>query len=207
MSLELFAYKRHAVVSKYKGEDKYVIIPQEYKGVPVTEIMAGAFANNRTLEGVFVPKTLQIIESNAFADCWNFKFISGGLEESEITDIPGMPEDEWPDLDALGEEEIPTMSIIPASVKTIADGAFKGTMIGDVDCRTESLELGESAFEDCEHMHMLALFSCKHLTIGRRTFKNSSLVRLYAPGVRMELVPEEAFCNPRFFSTSSSFCL
>ena len=53
MALEMFAYKRYASVAKYSGNDKFVIIPQQYNGVPVTEIRADAFAHNTAVEGIF----------------------------------------------------------------------------------------------------------------------------------------------------------
>lgn len=195
MALEMFVYKRYASVAKYTGDDKFVIIPQQYNGVPVTEIRAYAFAHNTTLAGVFIPSTLQTIGANAFANCYNLKYVGVGLEDSTLSDIPAIPEDEWPNLEYLTEDDLPLLSIIPASVQVVESGAFAETGIRNIEFKGDAIEIGDSAFEGCQNLEMMAFFGCNRLMLGKRIFMNSSIVRFYAPKVRLDTMPEYAFAN------------
>ena len=56
-------------VSKYKGNDKVVVIPSEYRGIPVTSIGEGAFSGCRSLASVTIPEGVTSIEKSAFFGC------------------------------------------------------------------------------------------------------------------------------------------
>ncbi|MGN1095215.1 MAG: leucine-rich repeat domain-containing protein, partial [Eubacteriales bacterium] len=57
-----------AIVSKYKGNDKTVVIPNKLGGAPVDSIATDAF-NGLSLEKVVFPSTLSTVESGAFSSC------------------------------------------------------------------------------------------------------------------------------------------
>ena len=52
-------------VTGYSGSDRTVVIPEYLNGLPVTQIAAGAFANN-TAQSVILPKSLLRVEDGAF---------------------------------------------------------------------------------------------------------------------------------------------
>ena len=195
MQFEIFTYKRYASIAKYFGDDAYVIIPQQHNGVPVTEIRAGAFANNQDVVGVFIPSTLQAIGENAFADCHNLKFVGVNIDDSDQTEISALPEEDRPILDSTSDDVLPSLSVIPASVQVVESGAFTRTSIRNVSFKSDTIALGDSVFEGCNELDMVAFFGCKRLLFGKRVFMNSSLVRFYAPSVRLDTVPEETFAN------------
>lgn len=56
-------------ITAYLGKEKVVIIPNEISGCPVTHIADAAFENNRTLEKVILPSTLESIGWFAFRGC------------------------------------------------------------------------------------------------------------------------------------------
>lgn len=195
MSLEIFTYKRYASVAKYSGNDKFVIIPQQYNGVPVTEIREDAFARNDAIEGVFIPSTLKVIGANAFANCYNLEYVGVGLEDAALGDVSALPEDQRPDLENLTEDDLPVFSRIPASVQVVESGAFAKTGIRNIEFMGNSLEIGDSAFEGCQHLEMATFFGCERLMLGKRIFMNSSIVRFYAPKARIDTMPDYAFSN------------
>lgn len=195
MALKLFAYKRYAAVAQYTGTDKYVIIPQQYNGVPVREIRAGAFAHNTHIEGVFIPSTLQTIGENAFAHCYSLKYIGVGLEDGELEDIAALPEDQWPDLDLLDEADLPLLSLLPAGVQTVESGAFTETGLRCIECKAESMEIGADAFRGCRNLEMAAFYHCNNLRLGKQCFMNSAIARFYAPKAHFDTMPEYAFAN------------
>lgn len=57
-----------AAVTKYKGTDETVVIPDTYEGNPVTKIKSNAFVDS-TLKKVILSKNVVTVENNAFALC------------------------------------------------------------------------------------------------------------------------------------------
>ncbi len=54
-------------IGNYKSLD--VVIPSEYKGLPVTVIGADAFSNNKDITSVTIPSSVTVIGENAFKNC------------------------------------------------------------------------------------------------------------------------------------------
>lgn len=83
-------------ITGYHGTDAVIVIPEYIDGVPVTRIIAGAFAYC-TAEKVVFPKTMQVIEPGAFRNC--------GLKKLTLFDnIESVPDDafiECSDLQTL----------------------------------------------------------------------------------------------------------
>ena len=73
-------------ITGYNGPDGTVIIPSMTNGYPVTDIGNSAFYENTSLSSVVVPNSVTVIESDAFADCYNLTNISIG---SGVTNIGG----------------------------------------------------------------------------------------------------------------------
>ena len=65
-----FRYTKSTTVkiTGYKGSSKDVVIPEKIDGLSVTAIASGAF-DGASIETVFIPKTVQNVESNAFTNC------------------------------------------------------------------------------------------------------------------------------------------
>ena len=59
----------HATLSRYKGKDTEVVVPDTLGGAPVTEIGESAFINNATITRVTLPDSVTKISGNAFANC------------------------------------------------------------------------------------------------------------------------------------------
>ncbi len=196
MGLEFFAYRRYASVSQYSGNERIVVIPEKFKGVPVTEIREGVFAHNNHIEAVVIPKTLQIIEDRAFEGCRNLKYV--GYPEDEDSDAEDDIVTVVPDEPAFSddiEETIPMVSKFPDCVKTIGMRAFALSGIRRVEFKADAMEIGDSAFEGCLNLEVAAFFQCVHMSLGKAVFKDSALARLYAPIARVETIPEYTFAN------------
>ena len=56
-------------VWEYKGTAANVVIPETVQGKTVTEICEAAFENNKTLQSITLPGTIQYIRKRAFANC------------------------------------------------------------------------------------------------------------------------------------------
>ena len=141
MELEMYAYKRYASVAKYSGRNKLVVIPPEYKGVPVTEIRDGVFADSE-VEGVIIPPTMQSIGANAFANCRNLRYIGCELDINVLMDTPVLEDGAQYDFDEI----LPSLSVFPPGLQVIAANAFRGTALERVEFKATSAELGDSVF-------------------------------------------------------------
>lgn len=74
-------------VKKYEGTSGKVVIPDEYDGIPVTEIGQNAFYACVTLTEITLPKSLQYIDCYSFYFCRNLKTINYGGTMAEWQDI------------------------------------------------------------------------------------------------------------------------
>ncbi len=63
-----------AILSKYRGEDSMVIIPESVNGRIVSKIDAHAFSNCLNLTNVTIPDSVTYIGQNAFLNCTNLTF-------------------------------------------------------------------------------------------------------------------------------------
>lgn len=73
-----FCYKisgTELIITKYKGNDSYVIVPDEIDGKAVTMIGQSAFAGNETLEYISLPNKLEKVLATAFENCSNLQTI------------------------------------------------------------------------------------------------------------------------------------
>lgn len=190
MELEMYAYRRYASVAKYCGNDRFVVIPQTYKGVPVTEIKEGVFADS-AVEAVIIPPTLQTISANAFANCRKLRYVGFELDVDVLMDLPVLEDDTQYDFNEI----FPSLSIFPPRLQTIESGAFKNTALQRVEFKATSIELGDSVFEGCRNLEMAVFFECDSISLGKRVFMDSAIARFYAPKVRFDTIPEYSFAN------------
>lgn len=64
-------------VSAYNRNLVKAIIPEEYNGIPVSEVADNAFANCKNLTYALVPLSIKRVGNNAFSFCTNLKSIDG----------------------------------------------------------------------------------------------------------------------------------
>lgn len=94
-----------------------VVIPDTYKGLPVTSIMDNGFTNCTALEKVVIPSSVKTIGSNAFLRCTNLKKVMG---LSGVETVGNNVFFLCPNLEYF---------ILPRSVKSIGTAILR-----DVDC-------------------------------------------------------------------------
>ena len=65
-----------ATITKYKGAETEVTIPDTLGGYSVVSIGTGAFKNCTHIQGVILPKSIQTIKTQAFSCCYNLREIT-----------------------------------------------------------------------------------------------------------------------------------
>ena len=124
-------------------DDKEIIIPPYYKGAPVVAIRFNAFKNNTTIEKVYFPKSIQIIEEEAFSGCGKLKEIF--FEEySELTEIHSAA---FFDCSSLSQ-----ITNFPAKLNLIQINAFKNCASLQTFTLNSGIGLGEGALIGCEQL-------------------------------------------------------
>ena len=69
-------YEEFASLAKYLGDESTVIVPAAVDGKPVTDIGVSAFENNKALQCVVLPESVETIQRNAFAGCAALESVS-----------------------------------------------------------------------------------------------------------------------------------
>jgi len=107
-------YQGGAIITKYKGNEADVVVPDEIGGAPVTNIGFYCFEAKYDLKTVVLPDTVTVISEFAFSDC-------GSLNSINIPD--GVTEIQRGAFAACGC--LKTMTL-PESVAAVREEAFTG---------------------------------------------------------------------------------
>ena len=159
--------KTEYAVTAYTGSDTQVVIPEGYKGLPVTAIGDEAFFNCSHVESVTIPQSVTSIGANAFSNC-------DGLETVALPD----------GLTAIGEEAFSSCDklnnlVLPEGIKSVGKGAFWFcTALETVEIPESLTAIEAKAFSSCTSLKKVfipesvksigeeAFFGCSKLAIA-----------------------------------------
>ncbi len=65
-----------AIKPAYRSQVEFVVVPETYRGKPVTEVAANGFMSCAKLTKVILPSTLKAVGNNAFMNCLKLKHVS-----------------------------------------------------------------------------------------------------------------------------------
>ena len=153
------------ITTRYKGDEKTVIIPEKIKGLPVIEV--GGFSFNETVTNVVIPEGVTTISDSAFAHCKNLQSVSlpttltnigkGTFYNSGLSIFP----DPWPKalttidggsatlIGIFGHTKLRNV-VIPEGVTKISACTFLSCeQLTSVSLPTTIKEIGDAAFENC----------------------------------------------------------
>ena len=145
---EIDAFLRKAQLVSYTGQDKYVVIPDSFRGYPVTEITKSAFSGNTLVEGVSIPSSIVKIDDEAFRGCTALQSM---VIPETVTDLGrGV----FTDCNMLSEVTVNSaISILPAN-------SFAGcTSLSDISLSNTITTIGNAAFAKCTSIHDLAFLA------------------------------------------------
>ena len=116
---------------KVTAKNKQIVeveIPEEYNGLPVTEIADNGFLGCTNLKSVYIPSTVTTIGNNAFANCQNLEKING---LSHMQDIGGNAFAMCLKLDKV---------ILPTTLTSVGNTIFRNNP-NTVYCRMSEAEM------------------------------------------------------------------
>lgn len=137
--------KRVVKCSETECYSKFIAIQETINNKPVKIIKRNAFAKTK-IEGISLPKSVKVIENNAFRDCTALKsvIISEGLTRIENSAFKNCS-----DLQVVQ---------LPKSVKFIGNQVFQGCESLELVKFSEGLEeLGSEALRECYSLQSVTL--------------------------------------------------
>ena len=159
-------FEKFYAIEKYNGNEKKVIIPEEYDGFKVCEIGRDSFKGNKNIEEIELSKYISNIESGAFSNCVNLRsinlenveyidvnaFSSSGIESAFLYNVKEINLSAFNDCEKL--EEV----VIGDGIKEIKNSSF-------VNCKNmkklilpDSLEkIGDNAFSGCKKISEIVI--------------------------------------------------
>lgn len=175
MGLSFRKCARYASVVGWDGQGDRVIIPAYWGGVPVTEIAAGAFQDQRRLRSVTLPPALETIETGAFHGCRALEWV--GVED--------------------GTDQSRRISRFPAALRVIREYAFAGTGLEYLVFTSPELQIRDSAFRDCAELKTVSCPVEARVELGVASFMASGLTQFRMPRVELNVVPDYCFADCR----------
>jgi hypothetical protein len=133
-------------VSQGVCHDVNVVIPESYKGKPVTKIKKEAFRSNAFIRSVFIPDSVTDIENRAFMDC----LILTNVAVSR-------------NLKSLGNGAFTgccclSNIALPQGITRIEDWSFYGcSSLAELRLPESVTTIGESAFAECSGLRSITL--------------------------------------------------
>ncbi len=174
-------YRLSGMKEIYGGE---VVVPSEYRGVPVTEIGERAFASETKIKSVYLPDSIVKIGSYAFDDCRNLESLrlpenleiipSHMIRNAQIAEIaiPGNVKR----IENRSFAAMPFKKVsVPDSVEYIGYEAFYFCGLEDVVIGSGIQEIQPYAFRDCENLKSVVFKNPDNITLYGVSFEEGAL--------------------------------
>ena len=181
---DLASYYVHAI-NPYKTD---VVIPESFKGLPVTEVGGNLWKDypsvryNTNLKTLYIPDSVKRIGSRAFSGCSNLTSVH---LPSGLNDIPANCFSGCFNL---------TEIIIPDSVVSIGTDAFNSTNLARVVIPDSVTSLGEGAFQANSSLSEI-IFGAGIRSIPGYAFSNCSGLATVTIPAQIVSIGERAFAN------------
>lgn len=146
----IFTYFNGVAPCKYVGESADWVIPASAAGMPVTGISLDLFNAYSTVETLYIPATVENMETSGLVYCSKLKKIDVAEDNKNYASVDGVLFDKSVSqliIYPMGKEE--TSFAIPNTVKTLGESVFeKNTYITDLLIPASVTEIGKAPFAD-----------------------------------------------------------
>ena len=165
-------YELDRVGPGYKGGD--IVIPSEYKGLPVVEIGYSAFTSDYKLASVVIPDTVTLIDGDAFEKQTSLTSVNVGKNVVTI----GVSAFE-------GCTNLKTVVIGDATESIFAHAFDRCTSLESITLGKNVKKIGGSAFEECTSLKVITIPASIE-ELGAWVFYDTNITDIYfgvsAPG-------------------------
>lgn len=169
------------IIDKYTGFAEKLAIPEDIKGVPVSEIGLYAFWENPTLKELLLPDNIKTIGNGAFAECKKLEKVTFGKGLKELGDSAFSS---CSSLDGV---------VLPEGLEKIGGATFMSChSLSEITVPNSVEKIGGSAFDTCRSLKKIT-FGSSLKSIGMMAFAGcSSLETLVIPDT-VTFIDEWAF--------------
>ena len=172
LNYEETGYELDSVGASYQGGD--VVIPSEYRGLPVTQIGYGAFKSDKKLTSVVIPDTVILIDDDAFENQISLTSVNVGNGVVTI----GVSAFE-------GCTNLKTVVISDATENIYAHAFDRCTSLESITLGKKVKKIGGSAFEECTSLKVITIPASIE-ELGAWVFYDTNMTDIYfgvsAPG-------------------------
>lgn len=179
------------IISKYKGYQPYIRLPERYNNKPVTGMKDGAFTFSGGLIDLYIPDCIINFSPLALTTCSTIKNIYVNDSHSLYTSIDGI----------LYTKNLETLYACPAkkekvvtisSTKEISANAFNSTRVEEVILNEEIDTIGESAFNGAKYLKKINIPN-NVKQIKPYTFSECTSLTNLTLSNNLEIIGESAF--------------
>lgn len=147
------------IIVNYHRNDKEVIIPDTSNNSPIIAISVDAFQNASALEKLFIPATVEVIDTGFLRNCSRLKEIEVDPASNYFSDDEGVL------FNVAGDELIAypagrlNATYEPDGIKVIRDYAFYDAVVGGIVLPSSVREVGDHAFDSVhiDYVNLAAL--------------------------------------------------
>ena len=179
-----FTYEVNAdevTITGYVGLNGYVTIPEKIAGLPVTKLGDKAFAYDKDVIAITIPRTVEEIAQNCFIESPYISSITvSSGNESFVSEDGVLYDKEKTELILFPARKQAETYTIPDTVSRIRGYAFAGSELKEVVLGEGLEEIGDMAFSGCATLDKVTLPETVN-TFGNFVFWNSPLVKVYGP--------------------------
>ena len=162
-----------AMLSKYRGQDDHVVVPELYKGRYPVQIIGEAAFSHTHISSVLLPCSVTMIRRNAFIGCGFLEWVGFGSEQESLEN---------------------GISVIKAK---IGEGAFYGTKLRDVIITGDNdISIGSYAFANSKVCNV-QIAGDKPVSLGSNCFSHSGLETIVLPthNNKLDVIPKQCFAG------------
>ncbi len=171
----------YVTITGYVGRSAGVIIPDKIGGLPVKKLGDKAFAYDKDISSISIPKTVEEIAESSFIESPNLKSITVSSGNEYFTAEDGILFNrDKSELILYPASRQGDSYAIPDTVSKIWGYAFANSVLKEITCNEGLEEIGEMAFAGCEALEKVTLSETVN-TFGSFVFWNSPLVQVYGP--------------------------
>lgn len=169
-------------VTGYTGKSRYVTVPSEYNGLPVTGIDPNAFQKNLVIKSVHLPDSIEYIGAVAFRSCQNLASINIPKNVKTIGSNTFSKCIRLINVDIQGELQYIN-----------GNAFFECYKLKNINFPETLTQIGHRAFESCESLTEIH-FPETLTTISYNAFKNcEGLTEIHIPAATTLIDHPEAF--------------
>ena len=170
-------------ISKYIGfDDEEIHIPKTYKGICISELKNGIFANCTALKKIVIEANIEVIPEKAFDGCEKLESVS--LPPC-ITKIGAFA---FYSCTSLSEFDFLT------SINAIESCAFSHSGITKIKIPDKVQSISMSVFQSCDNLQEVEIpFSVR--TIEKTAFESCDRLQKVILNEGLQEIQNEAFCN------------